>query len=65
MMPASLARARLGLTRKGLMRGEGVRVEGLWRPWRDGEDERREGEDGHEVGDWNEDEEGDWNEEEG
>ena len=25
MMPASLARARLGLTRKGLMRGEGGR----------------------------------------
>ena len=32
MMPASLARARLGLTRKGLMRGEGgreVTVEGV------------------------------------
>ena len=26
MMPASLARARLGFTRKGLMRGEGGRV---------------------------------------
>ena len=25
MMPASLARARLGFTRKGLMRGEGGR----------------------------------------
>ena len=38
MMPASLARARLGLTRKGLMRGEGggeVTMAGLWRPWRD------------------------------
>ena len=38
MMPASLARARLGLTKKGLMRGEGgreVTVEGVWALRRD------------------------------
>ena len=47
MMPASLARARLGFTRKGLMRGEGELIRGvgdrleltmelgLWRPWRE------------------------------